>query len=131
LKNIPDSHKGLLFDETKALAFLATSMPDGSPQVTPVWFNSDGEHILINSAHGRVKDRNMRARPQVAVTIMDLSSPYRYLQVRGKVVEITEEDAEEHIHTLSRKYTGSEFDIPPGQIRKIYKILPEKINVME
>jgi len=131
LKHIPDSHIDLLFDETKALAFLATSMPDGSPQVTPVWFNSDGEHILINSAHGRVKDRNMRARPQVAVTIMDLSSPYRYLQVRGKVVEITENGAEEHIHTLSRKYTGSGFDIPPGQIRKIYKIMPEKINVME
>jgi PPOX class probable F420-dependent enzyme len=129
LKHIPDSHKGLLFDETKAMAFLATTMADGTPQVTPVWFNTDGEHILINSAHGRVKDRNMRARPQVAVTIMDLRRPNRYLQVRGKVVEITEKGAEEHIHRLSRKYYNSDFDIPPGQIRKTYKILPENFNV--
>jgi PPOX class probable F420-dependent enzyme len=131
MKNVPDSHQNLLADETKALAFLATIMPDGSPQVTPVWFSTDGEHILINSAEGRVKDRNMSARPQVALTIMDLKEPYRYLQIRGKVVEITTEGGDEQIHALSRKYFGGDYTIPDGQIRKTYKVLPEKTNTME
>ncbi len=131
MKNVPDSHQDLLADETKALAFLATIMSDGSPQVTPVWFNTDGDHILINSAEGRVKDRNMSARPQVALTIMDLKEPYRYLQIRGKVVEITSEGGDEHIHALSRKYFGENYMIPDGQIRKKYKILPQKISRME
>lgn len=131
MKNVPETHKELLLDETKSLAFLATIMPDGSPQVTPVWFNLDGEHILINSAEGRVKDRNMTARPQVALTIMDLKEAYRYLQIRGKVVEITTEGGDEHIHALSQKYLGKDYTIPDGQIRKTYKILPKKISGME
>src|SRR5574339_127684 len=94
----------LLNDETKAFAFLGTTMPDSSPQVTPIWFNTDGEHILINTAKGRQKDRNMRARPQVALTILDPKKPYRYIQIRGVIVETTEEGAAEHISALSRKY---------------------------
>jgi PPOX class probable F420-dependent enzyme len=124
MKGIDPDLQDLLADETKALAILGTVMPNGSPQVTPVWFNTDGTHILINTAKGRVKDRNMRARPDVALTIMALDDPYRYLQVRGQVVEITEEGAEEHIHQLSNKYMGKSFDIPAGQIRVIYKIRP-------
>jgi len=65
MKNIPESHQDLLTDEKKAFVYLATTMPDGSPQVTPIWFNTDGEHILLNSVVGRVKDKNMRARPNV------------------------------------------------------------------
>lgn len=125
MKSIPQEYNDLLKDETKAFAFLATSMPDGRPQVTPVWFNTDGEHILVNSAEGRVKDGNMRARPDVAVTLMDLKQPYRYVQVRGRVVEITREGAEEHIHALSRKYHGRDYSIPEGQQRVTYKILPD------
>ena len=125
MKTIDPSLLDLIRDETKAYAFLGTIMPDGSPQVTPVWFNSDGEHILINSAKGRVKDRNMRVRPAVAMTIMDMENPYRYLQVRGQVVEITEEGAEEHINVLSAKYFGRPFSLPQGEIRVIYKIKPE------
>jgi len=124
MKQVPKTYHDLLADETRAMAFLATLMPDGSPQVTPVWFNTDGETLWINSAKGRVKDRNMRQRPQVAVTLMAMDDPYRYVQIRGVVVEITEQGADEHIHTLSMKYRSRQFDIPAGETRVIYKIKP-------
>ncbi len=125
---IPESHQDLLADETRALAFLATVMPDGSPQVTPVWFNVEEGELWINSARGRVKDRNMRARPHVALCISDPNDPYRYLQIRGRVVEITEEGAEEHIHRLSRKYTGQDWNIPPGEVRVRYRIAIDHVS---
>ena len=103
---IPESHLDLVKDETKAIALLATLMKDGSPQLTPVWFNMDGEYILINSAQGRVKDRNMRREPRVAITILDPADYYRYIQIRGRVIEMTTEGAREHINKLSKKYTG-------------------------
>lgn len=106
MKNIPQSHEDLLLDSKKAIAFLATIMSDGSPQVTPVWFNCDDSHILINSAEGRVKDRNMRKRPRIAITIADPDNAYRYLQIRGRVIEYTSAGADEHIDALSFKYTG-------------------------
>lgn len=126
--NIPDSHRDLLDDGAKAYAYLATLMADASPQLTPLWFNTDGEHILVNSARGRVKDQNMRARPRVALLITDPKDPfYRYLQIRGRVVEITEVGADEHINTLNMKYHDGEHWKPrPGQVRVIYKILPER-----
>ena len=130
LDQIPASHQDLLKDETKAFAFVATTMADGSPQVTPVWFNHDGEHILINSAEGRVKDENMRQRPRVAVTIMDLSKPYRYMQLRGEVIEATTEGGAEHIHELSRKYRGENYTIPAGQTRTKYKIRVDQVSTM-
>ena len=130
LDQIPASHHDLLKDETRAFAFVATTMADGSPQVTPVWFNHDGEHILINSAEGRVKDENMRERPRVAVTIMDLSKPYRYVQLRGEVIEATAEGGAEHIHELSRKYRGENYTIPAGQTRTKYKIRVDQVSTM-
>jgi PPOX class probable F420-dependent enzyme len=120
------SHQDLLTDEKKAFAFLATLMEDGSPQVTPVWFNVDERHILVNSALGRIKDVNMRQRPQVAIAIMDPDNPYRYVQFRGEVVEITEEGADDHIDALAYKYQGKE-KYPSrreGEVRVSYKILP-------
>lgn len=126
MKIIPESFQDLLRDDVKAFAFLGTIMPDGSPQVTPVWFNVEGDYLLVNSAEGRQKDRNMRARPKVAVTIMDPKHPYRYLQVRGKVVEIDAARGAAHIHQLSHKYRGHDYDIPPGMQRVTYKILPLK-----
>ncbi len=125
---IPSTHLDLLQDGTRALAVLATLMPDGSPQVTPVWFNVEGDDLWLNSAKGRVKDRNMRARPQVALCILDPRDPYRYLQLRGRVAEITEEGAVEHIHRLARKYTGQDWDIPPGEVRVRYRIRIEKVG---
>jgi len=120
----------LLSDEKKAFVYLATIMADGTPQVTPIWFNTDGEKILINSAAGRIKDRNMRARANVALCIADPANPYRYLQIRGKVVEITTEGADEHIDALAFKYTGREKypNRKPGEQRVTYKILPTKID---
>ncbi len=106
MKSIPKSHMDLIKDEKKAIAYLATIMKDGSPQVTPVWFNADGDYLLINSAEGRIKDRNIRTRPEIALVIVDSDDPYRYLQLRGKVVEITTDGADEHIDALSFKYTG-------------------------
>ena len=128
MKNIPEKFNKLLEDETKAFAFLATVMPDLTPQVTPVWFNTDGEHILINSAKGRVKDVNMRARPNVALAIPDPNNPYNYLQIRGLVVEIIEEGAGEHFQALAQIYTGKHFDTPEDQVRVIYRILPDKVD---
>jgi PPOX class probable F420-dependent enzyme len=130
MKAIPESHRDLLEDDKKAFVYLATLMSNGSPQVTPVWFNADETHILINSAEGRVKDRNMRARPQVALVIADPANAYRYLQIRGKVVEFTTDGADAHIDALAFKYTGNPKyqNRQPGQQRVIYKILPEKID---
>ena len=120
----PEQYLDLLKDENKAFLFLATSMPDGSPQVTPVWFNTEGEHILINSNEGRIKDRNMKARPKVAMVIQDPSTPYRYLQVRGEVVDYIREGADEHINQLSLKYDNKPWTYREGQKRIIYKIKP-------
>ena len=129
MKNIPESFQDLFADEAKSILFLATTMSDGSPQVTPIWFNTDGEYLLINSAKGRTKDRNMRDRPKVAVAIIDPQNIYRYIQLRGEVVEITEKGAREHINALSEKYTGNKvYDGPPGQTRVTYKIRIDHVN---
>ena len=130
MKIVPVNFQDLLSDEKKAFLYLATLMKDGSPQVTPIWFNTDGEYILINSAKGRIKDKNMRHRPNVALCIADPAKPYRYLQIRGKVVEITEEGADAHIDALAGKYTGKPkytFSLP-DEVRVTYKILPEKVD---
>jgi PPOX class probable F420-dependent enzyme len=122
--NFPKEFLDLLKDETKAYVYLGTVMSDGSPQVTPVWFNTDGEYILINTAEGRAKDRNMKARPKVAMTIQDPRDPYRYLGVRGEAVDYTTEGADEHINALSFKYKGTPYNIPAGQQRIIFRIRP-------
>ena len=101
---IPSSHRDLL--DSKALANLATVMKDGSPQVTPVWFDFDGTHVRVNSAKGRLKDLNMRRDARVALAIVDLQNAYRYLEIRGRVVEITESGADAHIDALAKKYMG-------------------------
>jgi len=130
MKNIPESHLDLLKDEKKAFAYLATLMADGSPQVTPVWFSADGTHILVNTAVGRIKDRNMRARPKAALCIADPANPYRYLQIRGKVVGFTTDGADKHIDELAFKYLGvAKYpNRRPDEKRIIYKILPEKVD---
>ena len=130
MKAIPESHQDLLKDETKACAYLATLMQDGTPQLTPLWFNSDGEYIFINSAKGRIKDKNMRARPNIAIVISDPKDWYRYIQIRGRIVDITETGADEHINKLNMKYhDGEQWKYRPGQVRVIYKIEPDKVFV--
>lgn len=127
---IPDNFKDLL--QKKAFASLATVMPDGSPQVTPVWFDWDGSHLRVNSAKGRVKDRNMRRTPKVALAILDPDNPYRHLAIRGRVVEVTEQGADAHIDALAKKYLGQD-RYPhrrPGEVRVIYKVQPERVAAM-
>jgi PPOX class probable F420-dependent enzyme len=118
--------------EKKAFASLATVMPDGQPQVTPVWVDFDGVHLLVNSAKGRQKDRNMRERPRVSLALIDPDNAYRYLEVRGRVVEVTEDGADAHIDKMAKKYLGAD-SYPfrqPGEQRVIYKISPEHVNTM-
>jgi len=125
---IPDQYKDLL--QKKAFAHLATVMKDGSPQVTPIWFDYDGTHVRINSAKGRWKDKNMRNRPKVALSILDPDNPYRYMQIRGTVTEVTESGADAHIDSLAKKYLGQD-KYPyrqPGEERVIYKIAVERVN---
>lgn len=130
MKQIPENYQDLLKDEAKAFAYLATNMKDGTPQVTPLWFNWDGEYIWINSAVGRAKDQNMRERPHVAIVISDPHNPYRYIQIRGRVIDFTEDGAREHIDTLAMKYTGASYDRTyRGETRVKYKIQPEHVNV--
>ncbi len=109
---------------------LATLMPDYSPQITPVWFNTDGDTILINSAKGRVKDKNMRLRPSVALCIQYPVNPYRCLQLRGRVIDITEKGADAHIDKLAGKYTGVfKFQHHISWMKRgICKILPLRID---
>jgi PPOX class probable F420-dependent enzyme len=127
MKGFPENHQDLLADDKRAFAFLSTIMEDGSPQVTPMWFNTDGQHILINTARGRVKERNMRLRPEVALAIVDPQNPYRYVQVRGTVVDYSEQGADDHINALCAKYTGQEL-YPwkaPGEVRVRFTIQPK------
>ena len=129
-QTIPDGFKDLF--TKRAFAHLGTLMPDGSPQVTPVWCDYDGGYIKINSAKGRVKDKNLRRNKKVALAIMDPDNPYRHLAVRGEVVEITEQGADAHIDALAKKYLGKD-KYPfrqPGEVRVIYKIRPERVTTM-
>lgn len=126
---VPSSHKDLVSDETRAFAILATLMKDGSPQATPVWFDMEGDRFRINTARGRVKEKNMKARRRIAMAILDPDDPYRYMQVRGRVVEITEAGARDHIDSLSEKYTGNaEYQNYRGETRVIFYIQPDSIS---
>ena len=117
--------------EKRAFANLGTIMSDGSPQVTPVWVDYDGKYVRFNSAVGRVKDRNVRRDPRVSVSILDPENPYRYLAIRGRVVEITQKGAVDHINSLSQKYLGRPYPYAqPGEVRVLYKIEPEKVTAM-
>ncbi len=115
-----------LFKE-KAFAHLATLMPDGSPQVTPVWVDYDGEYVLVNTARGRMKTKNVQRDPRVAIEIQDPDNAYEYVQIRGKVVEISEEGADDLIDHLSEKYTGNPVyqNRRAGEVRVTLKIEPE------
>lgn len=128
---IPESFDDIL-KQKKAFASLATVGADGAPQVTPVWFDYDGGLIRFNTARGRVKDRNLASRPIVALAIVDPDNPYRYLQVRGPIVEVTETGADAHIDSLAKKYLGQD-RYPhrrPGEVRVIYTVRPDRVQTM-
>jgi PPOX class probable F420-dependent enzyme len=128
---LPDKFRDLVSSKL-TFANLATVMPDGSPQVTPVWFDTHGEHIRVNTARGRQKDKNMTKNARVALAIVDPENPYRYLQIRGRVVSIEETGADEHIDSLAKKYLGKD-KYPfrqPGEVRVIYEIEPTSFQSM-
>jgi PPOX class probable F420-dependent enzyme len=127
---IPNSHADLF--KKKAFAHLVTLMPGGQPQVTPVWVDYDGRHVLINTAQGRQKDKNLQKDKRVALSILDPENPYRYLEVRGHVADRTLNGADAHIDAMALKYLGKE-KYPfrqPNEVRVIYKIEPEHVTSM-
>jgi PPOX class probable F420-dependent enzyme len=116
--------------EKKGFAHLATVGSDGRPQVTPVWVDFDGTHVRFNTARGRVKDKNLAKNPQVALSVLDPDNPYRYVQIRGRVAEMTEQGADAHIDSLAKKYLGQD-KYPyrkPDEKRVIVKIAPEHVQ---
>jgi hypothetical protein len=126
---IPADYLDLL-QQKKAIANLATLMPDGTPQVTPVWFDYTDGKIRINSAKGRVKVRNMQKGAPVALSILDPDNPYRYIQIRGRVERVTEEGASAHIDSLAKKYLGQD-KYPyakPGEVRVMFEIEPTAVQ---
>ncbi len=128
MASIPETYIDLV-EEKKAFADLATLMPDGSPQVTPVWFDYADGLIRVNTALGRVKARNMREGAPVALSILDPDNPYRYIQVRGKVSRVTTDGADEHIDALSHKYMGKDYPFrEPGSQRIICEITPSHVS---
>ena len=131
MATIPDQYLDLLGTK-KAFAHIATVLKDGSPQVTPVWFDFTGGKIRVNTARGRVKSRTMRPGVRVALAIQDPENPYRYLQIRGKVTGCTESGADAHIDSLAKKYLGQD-KYPfrqPGEVRVMYEIEPTSTQAM-
>ncbi len=127
-RGIPETHLDLF--KKKAFAHLVTLMPGGQPQVTPVWVDYDGHHVLINTAEGRQKDKNLQRDGRVALSILDPDNPYRYLEVRGHVVERTRNGADLHIDAMAKKYLGQD-KYPygqPNEVRVLYKIKPDHIT---
>ena len=120
---IPDAYRDLL--KSRSFAFVATLLPDGSPHVTPTWVDGDGEHVLVNTVVDNRKDRNVRADPRVALAITDPDQPYRYLAVRGEVVERRTDGAREHLDALAERYTGEPRYPGPAGERVVLVIRPE------
>ena len=119
--------------EGRNLAFLATLMKDGSPQITPTWVDREDGTILINTAEGRVKHKNVSRDPRVAVSIVDQNNPYNMLTIRGRITELTNKGADEHIDKLAKKYLGvNKYPFrSSSEKRVILKIKPEKIFHMQ
>jgi PPOX class probable F420-dependent enzyme len=124
---IPEDAKRLL--RGKNFAHLSTLMPDGSPQVTPVWVDSDNGHVVVNTAEGRLKPKNVRRDPRVALSVVNSENPYEALTIRGRA-ELDDEGAEEHIDELAKRYMGvDEYPLrQPGERRVKVRITPEKVS---
>jgi PPOX class probable F420-dependent enzyme len=127
---IPSGYTDLL--ESKALADIATIGPHGEPQANPVWFDWDGEHVLFSQTKTRQKLHNLRRDPRIALSIVDPANPYRYLEIRGKVVEIREDPDLDFINAMAKKYLGQD-KYPwhrPGDERVVVVVEPERTTQM-
>ena len=126
--SLPDALLDLL--RRPSPCFLATLMPDGSPQITQTWVDTDGHDILINTVRGHQKVRNVERDPRVALSVADPDDPSRYFEVRGRVTEVTEVGAREHIDELSQRYIGRPYPWFGGrdQVRLLVRIAPEKVT---
>lgn len=128
MSTIPEGYTDLL--EKPIIASLATLLPNGQPQVTPVWFDYDGSYIRVNTATTRQKYRDMERQPRVTVLVTDPDNPYRYLEVRGKVSRMETGGADEHIDQLAKRYLGVD-EYPnrvPGEVRVICYIEPRRVS---
>jgi PPOX class probable F420-dependent enzyme len=128
--SIPEKYKDLLLG--KNFASVATINPDGSPQVTPMWidYNEESNEILVNTAKGRKKARNMTVGSKVALTVLDNSNSYRYAAIQGEIVDVTTDGAVEHIDKLAMKYFGREkYNLGEGEVRILVKIKPNFVHV--
>jgi PPOX class probable F420-dependent enzyme len=131
MKAIPDKFLPVLTTK-KALAHLATVMPDGTPQVTPVWFFYENGKFIVNTARGRVKDRNMQQNAHVALSIVDPDNPFAHVAVRGTITKVSEDGADANIDALAKKYIDQD-SYPwrrPGEVRVMYEIEPTSIATM-
>ena len=131
MATIPQTHADLLTTRP-SFANLATLNADGSPQVTPVWVDYDGTHVIINTAQGRMKAKNLAREPRVALSIADPDNPYRYLGIQGRVVEMTAAGGDAHIDKMAKKYLGKD-TYPyrtPDEKRVIVKIAPDKVHTV-
>ena len=131
MARIPEKYLDII-DDKKAFAHLSTLMADGSPQTSPVWIDRDGDHLLVNSAEGRVKDKNIRRDPRISLSIIDPDNPYRAVMLRGKVVDVTTEGADDHADKLAQKYLGmSKYPFrKEGEVRCLYRIEVARISTM-
>jgi PPOX class probable F420-dependent enzyme len=124
---IPKEGRDLL--DGRNFASLATLMKDGSPQVSPVWIDREGDTVLINTQVGRTKERNVARDPRVAISVFDMKDPYRKMLIRGKVAAMVKRGARKHIDELAVKYTGSKYKwMTPGAQRVILRIEPSSVN---
>lgn len=126
---MPLPHDLIALLNAPSIGYLATLMPDGSPQLTQVWVDTDGERVLVNTTATRLKARNVRRDPRVAITISDPRHPGRFFQVRGRAT-VTRDGAEEHVDRISQKYTGGPFPRTAGDERVVIAIAPESVSAM-
>ncbi len=121
MTSIPPEYRDLF--EKRSFAFVATLLPDGAPHVTPTWIDFDGEHVLVNTVRNNRKDKNVRRDPRLTLAVADPENPYRYLSVRGEVVERREEGAREHLDTLAERYTGEARYSGPGDDQRVVLVI--------
>jgi PPOX class probable F420-dependent enzyme len=128
MAEIPEEALPLL--EGRHLAHVGTINADGSPQVTPVWVDHDGDTVLINTAKGRVKEKNLARDPRVSISIVDFENPYQPLTIKGRAVELSEEGADAHIDLMAKRYLDEDV-YPfrqPGEVRVLVRIEPERVS---